>query len=140
MTHTHTHTLALTMFGLALAGISGTASADAIMPPRDDCPPGAQGVSSHSGGWCVAVTCDTDADCAGGDSIRARMGGGGGPTVCREVDLCLTTSTYHAGGRRPSTRGAEEPMLTREIASACAPRGPGARPIRASRAAASSRS
>lgn len=118
---TRTHTVALMMFALALAATSGTASADAVGPPPDDCPPGAQGVTSHSGQWCVAMTCNTDADCTGGDSLRAMMGRGGGPTVCREVDLCLTTSTYHAGGRGAYLNGPDAPPLTRVIASACTP-------------------
>lgn len=118
---TRTHTVALVMFTLALAATSGTASADAVGPPPDDCPPGAQGVTGHAGQWCVAATCNTDADCTGGDSLRALMGRGGGATVCREVDLCLTTSTYHAGGRGAYVNGPDAPPLTRVIASACTP-------------------
>jgi len=111
-------THALSMFVAALCTAS-IASADAVMPPRDDCAPGAIGGSSHAGQWCALTTCDADADCAGYAQRAAMFGDPERRYVCRAVDLCVRTETYQLGGRRrvddPNGTG------TREVASACTP-------------------
>lgn len=113
-------TLAFTAFVVALLGARGAAHADAIMPPRGDCAPGAVGRSSHAGQWCTPTTCNADADCRSLAERESMFGGGDHTYTCRAIDLCVRTETYQLGGRRRVDDPSEN-TGTREIASSCTP-------------------
>lgn len=74
--------LALTVAVLTL-GVGSLARADALGPPRDDCPPGFIGVppTDHSGGRCVPRECHRDADCGAAP--------GSSQGTCQATGLCM---------------------------------------------------
>jgi MYXO-CTERM domain-containing protein len=85
-----------TLTCLVVLAASSTAFADAIEGPPE-CPPGARGVSSHSGARCVAAPCATDSDCGSGMDDYQYRGWGG--AVCRPYRVCSRTSSVRPGGR-----------------------------------------
>ncbi|MCA9489448.1 MAG: hypothetical protein KC621_05980 [Myxococcales bacterium] len=68
-----------------LALILGTLSAhaDAVPPPPEDCPAGAQGQTGHDGPFCTPTTCD--GTCEEGHT-------------CRSAGLCVTSEERPCGG------------------------------------------
>jgi len=76
------------------------ASADAIGGPRDDCPPGTRPSMAGHGSWlCSPRDCQPGSTCGGG--VDGTIGVFGapppGPSECREVALCITTTTISRG-------------------------------------------
>ena len=64
--------------------LGGTAHADVLMGPPQDCPSGSRGASSHVGPTCAPVRCESDTDCTEGSGCvsasrcvveRAQIGG-----------------------------------------------------------------
>jgi hypothetical protein len=53
------------MILLAMFAFAALARADALGPPRRDCPAGARGMpwDSHGGGWCAPAPCRRARDC-----------------------------------------------------------------------------
>lgn len=51
------------MSALVLVMIAATAQADAVGPPPEDCPAGSVPRTDHAGPHCLALDCDSDADC-----------------------------------------------------------------------------
>lgn len=87
---------------------SSIASADAIMGPPTDCPPGAAGVSSHSGAWCEVTSCTSDADCTASRWDKKEL-------VCASASLCVREEKYVRSSRvyRPD---AAPNFVTRRVA------------------------
>jgi len=99
MTRTQQASLALAslvaaLLVAALFGAHGTAHADAIMGPPDDCAPGAVGRSSHAGQWCAPTTCTADAECA----ALGERDENSNTTSTREVASACTPSCAAPGG------------------------------------------
>ncbi|AKT43058.1 MYXO-CTERM sorting domain-containing protein [Chondromyces crocatus] len=73
---------------VALTLLGRDAHADAVMPPPDECPPGALPRTSHIGPYCQPSTCETGVDCP---HLEPRLlPRKGFPLVCRERALCVT--------------------------------------------------
>lgn len=90
---------------------AATASADAVMGPRDDCPVGSIGrFGGHAGPFCAPHTCENDAGCAGFDG--AAYLGGDGPYACRSAGVCVHDQTYTTGGR---VMGQQTQQRTRQV-------------------------
>jgi len=93
------------LMGVALVGIACGAAADAIESPPA-CPPGATGQSSHSGTYCAATPCTTDAECT--ESGR----------TCAEWRVCTRSASVMQGGRRI---GPPTTFTALEVVGTCAP-------------------
>jgi MYXO-CTERM domain-containing protein len=75
--------------GLYLLWPLGHVRTDAVGPPPEKCPPGAEGESDHVGEYCRASVCAADSDCPDG-------------RMCREYPLCVGDYTYESS--RGNTR------------------------------------
>lgn len=69
------------MLTLLLGTLS--AHADAVPPPPEDCPAGAEGQTNHNGPYCTPTTCD-------GTCQEGR--------TCRSAGLCVTSEERPCGG------------------------------------------
>lgn len=78
-----------------LLGSAGTARADAVMPPPEDCPVGSEGVRCHGPRRCAPRTCSGDSDCNGGR--------------CVELALCVSTHSCSGPRREPQLDHVEGP-------------------------------
>lgn len=94
------------IFACVLA-LPSAALADAIDGPPA-CPPGARGMSSHAGQWCVAAPCASDSECHDG-------------ATCRPWRVCVRTIEMPFGGRRAFA--ADEPRThpVELVVGTCAP-------------------
>lgn len=69
--------LVVVLLHAAISFFGVEARADAIDPPREDCPEGSRGESCHGGPYCApASACVDDSSCAEGET-------------CQELDLCI---------------------------------------------------
>lgn len=75
---------------LAMTAIlyAGSAHADAVGPPPEDCPSGSHGESCHGGEFCSPSTCAGDPDCDPG-------------WTCAELDLCVARIDCASGWTPP---------------------------------------
>jgi MYXO-CTERM domain-containing protein len=77
-----------------------------LIPPPPDCPQGSVGRSSHSGAYCEAMPCSSDADC------KAEQG------RCRQWRVCTKLFSVKRGGRAYR----EPPVEREEVVASCPPR------------------
>ena len=82
--------------------------ADAIEGPPA-CPPGARGRSSHSGTWCEAAPCASDADCSD-------VGG-----HCRPWRVCTRRASIPMGGHAAMREPAPAPFEIDLVVGSCEP-------------------
>lgn len=96
------------------------ASADAIGGPRGDCAPGTYPSMAGHGTWlCVPRDCQAGSTCEGDVGLGAGPFGGAapGPSECREVALCITTTTISQG--MPSGRDLGPPPTAQTVVGEC---------------------
>jgi hypothetical protein len=102
-----TRSLLLPLLVTTAMATSGAARADEVMPPPQNCPPGAQGESSHQGEWCQPHRCTGEAQCRPGQ-------------VCREAGLCVQVTTQTRGERWGGGEYTEERVMGTGTCDACA--------------------
>ena len=83
--------LTASFVGVSCILLTSSANADAVPPPRQDCPPGSRGETCHGGPHCMLVSCRDDTDCTGNETCQSRR-------FCMDIVEC--GSRGHSRSRR----------------------------------------